>query len=1456
MSTFIVLQLPYIQNHLFGVLLHHLSHTTQFPITHQHFRLSWLYHASLTGLTIKDPQANTILAVDQLTLKVNPLQLLTNMRIALKTVCIRGAQVHLYKGDTESYSMHILLKRLAGATKSALSTHHAHAASLVIEKAYLHDMTLSVDDRQALPLQDVFDTQHFTLHKINAELANLKVQTSMLAVDILHFTGRHAAMPLCVDHFSTALIVAPDSIQCKRMQLQTEHSVLRGSCILTHDPSLPLAALKDKVRLTAHLDSAVVATEELAMFVPYFKQHKTTYTLSGVLEGKIDDFDVKDLRLGFGEQGSYVESSLSLQGLSDIQKSLFTMEVKQGVLHVKDLQPYLEESRYKLIEKINTVKAQGRLCGKVAYFTAQAAFDTDLGKLTTHLEVQTNPATQHTTYKGAIATSSFALGTWLNNAAIQQLTMQGHIDGEGLSLAKAHFQLKANISELGFNNYAYKNIYAHGHFARAFFKGKITVDDPHLQLRADANIDLSSDVKSIAVAGVLDRACLQALQLTDRRVTLCTQLSIAMQGLSLDNSKANAKLHQFCLGLEDREIRLDSLHIRTNSSASDHLLEVDSALLALKAEGNFSYTSLASDFKKFIQGYQYRLMHVTPSPQRCTPHPYKITCQLHCKDINPLFYILGIDAYVSPNTLLEGNFSQQEETTFCLRLAEAASIAFKKNRWKGTQLQLSARQSQNGQVVSAVVELASTEQQWGTSNTTEDLTLSISWRGDQINFGSSLGQQGGYERVNMQGKALLLGNTIEIALIPAQETLGDGQWRIHPDNCITLGRSWARLQNFTFCKGPQQVSLEGTLSADSATGLHLKIKDCSLENLNLFVDKQLTGVINAAAVLQGTPGQLRQVATELTLEALTIDNLLVGDMHAKTSWDNVLQRLNMTCQLAYLKKQTAVIQGFYEPSKVTNSLHLTANLSHAPLAALAPFVANHLSQLTGALNGTIYINGSPASPSVTGGASITDAAVRVNYLNTHYQVSGAFTFADQAINITTLHLSDDQQGKAVLRGSIAHKSFKDFKIDATGDMENLKLLNTVSKDNEYFYGTGIVSGSLTASGPVNDMAVCLKAKTDAGTNIFIPIRGASNKVAQYDFIQFVNFEAQDKVKKSKQVAMKGFKLVLLLEITPDAYTELLLDVNTGDVVKGQGRGNLKLEIDAEGAITMVGGFEFLAGEYHLSLYHIVNKTFKIVPGSKVTWYDSPAKGVLDVQAVYTQQASLASLLEGLAASRAPKEYPVRVAVGLQGAFLSPKKSFTIEFPEYPSELATAVNEFRQRAMQDKRYEETQALHLLIFQNFAHGTMEEAGSGTVGRYFSSIASQQLSNFATNLNDNLKVAVDIGPVASGHGDLEKIHLNLSYHLIGGRLRVSRKGQFGGSTGLSTAQLVGDWTLEYVLTKDGRLSAKLYNKHVTSTEYMDEDGTTEFYGGVSLLYTRAFHQWKELLWGSRHGAKKGGG
>ncbi len=1453
-STLIVLQFPHIQNRLFGKLLQRLSHTTQFAITHQHFQLNWLHHASLTGLTIKDPQNNTILAVDQLAIKVNPLQLLMDGCMTLKKIRIRGAQVHLHRKEGESYySIHVLLQRLMGTTTSASTTWQT--GPVVIERVYLQDTAFSMHDQQNAPIQGIFDPKHFTINQISAKISNLKAQENTLRADIRHFTGKHASGLLRIDHFSTSLFVSPDNIQCRRVQLRTKDSTLEGSCTLIYDRSLTSAAFIDRVYMTAHLNNAIIATQELAVFVPYFKEHKTSYHLRGMLDGKFNDFYIKDLQLRFGEQGSYFQSCLSLQGLPHVPKVRFNIDLEQSVLYTQDLLPYLDANTCQLLEKFSCVKVKGRFCGMSADFMAQAILDTNLGKLTTDLVFQIDNVSKRTTYKGTIVTSNFELGTWLNSAAVQQLSMRGQIDGEGLNLATARFQLNANIHKLSVKNCAYKNIWAHGRFAQSFFQGKLTIDDPYLKFQADVAINLNQNVENIVISGILDRACLRELHFTDRCATLSTQLSIATQGLSLDTITIDAQLHQVCFSFEGEEIKLDALHIRKDHSGSGHLLAIDSALFALKAEGDFSYASLANDLNRFIQDYQYRWRHTGITSRRDTLQSYTLAYHLHCKDINPLLHVFGIDAHVSPNTQLEGNFLQQEETTFSLRLVEAASLSFKQNRWRNTHLELSANRSKDGQAISAVVQLASEEQQWGTFSTTKDLAVTLAWKDDQICFSSNIGPPESPKQLSIRGTALLLDSAIEITLIPSQVLYADNQWQVHPANRIILSKSRIEFQDFTFYKGQQHISLRGALSSTPTEVLHLTVQDCLLNNFAFLINRPITGVLNATATLQGPLSQ-PYINSDVTLEQFTIAHLLIGDLHAHVDWHHASQRCNIDCRLDHLQQQVVTLQGYYEPLKKADSLQLVAHFSHTPLATLELLVAKHLSQLAGELSGTVYISGSPSSPQITGGASITDTTVRVNYLNTLYKISGSCTFTGQAINITTLHLFDDQQGKAVLQGNIIHNGLKDFEIDAQGSMTNFKLLSTTSKDNAYFYGTCILSGSLTASGPVNNMAVCLTSKTDSGTHISVPVHGhrAKSTVASYDFIQFVNFKTQyqNEEVQTQRVALKGLKFTLLLEITPDAYAEIILDEKGGDVMKGCGRGSIKLEVDTEGALTMTGGFKFVEGVYNLALYRMSHKTFKIQPESEVTWYDSPSQGVLNIQAVYEQRAVLTPLLDSPETTRlTTKKHLVQVVVGLQGAFLSPKKSFTIHFPEYSGMSATIINEFKQRAAQDKQYAEAQALSLLLFQEFAHSKTVEPSINTVSRHLSTFISQQLSHLTSSLNDDLEVEVDIDTQEIGRLNFGNLHFNLSYNLIGGRLKLSRRGTVFGNTGeaLRIDQLIGDWTITYVLTKDGRYKAKLYKKDTTT----GADSKAILSGGISLMYTRSFNRWRELWSGSKHPANE---
>ena len=86
--------------------------------------------------------------------------------------------------------------------------------------------------------------------------------------------------------------------------------------------------------------------------------------------------------------------------------------------------------------------------------------------------------------------------------------------------------------------------------------------------------------------------------------------------------------------------------------------------------------------------------------------------------------------------------------------------------------------------------------------------------------------------------------------------------------------------------------------------------------------------------------------------------------------------------------------------------------------------------------------------------------------------------------------------------------------------------------------------------------------------------------------------------------------------------------------------------------------------------------------------------------------------------------------------------------------------------------------------------------------------------------------------------------------GRLRVTRDGTFYGSqnnsnlnSNQSLSSIAGDWTVDYLLTPDGKLKVKMYNRTninpILNTLGSQNSVTT----GVSISHTQSFNEIKDI-------------
>lgn len=1402
-----------------------------------------------------------MLAIEQLALRVNPIQLLLDPHLTIKSIRVDGASVHLLRAEGAlGLNLNLLLQRL-GVQEKPAQTPPTKRKAWGIAQDSLQAVSVGVDDQEAPEVQDAFGLHPIRIEQIALKLANLRVKGNTLAVDVQHCAGRYADHPLVLEKLCTGLQLTPDGMHLAKLVLQTKGSHIKGDIQLRYNNLSALAQFVDKVEIVAQLDEVALAAEELGIFVPYCKQHPTTYTLKGRLVGHVSDFCLEDFQFRFGQEPSYLNGSIQLRGLPHCQAMLFDLKLNSGCLHAADLLPYVHEKHHEVLKRVRLCQVQGNFAGSPKDFVAQSSLVTGLGAITTNVAVAMDASWQHASYCGAIAADKLALGSLLGIGALQQLTMQGQIKGKGLALATANFELEADVHQLGFNNYEYKDIRTAGRFAQAFFQGHLAIGDPNLRLQAYTLMDWRGHSKEVYIKGALDSASLQALGLTGKDIKLSTQIDLTLQGTSLDDFTTDAALTRFCFDLAGRTLQLDSLCVRNSSQGAYGTLALTSDLCTIQTEGALPYTDLARDMQQLLQGYQQRLMFTKPTIPHYTAQPYTLTYKARLTDLNPLLYVFMPDVYIAPHTTLAGSFaSQEEEVTLRLHLAKADSLAFKQNSWINTQLTITASQTKDGKAIAATSRLTAEKQQWGAHNTTEDLLLDIAWRNDQLNFTTHLGRQEDLHQLRLQGSAVWQDEAIQARLDQADIQMAAVLWQLDAANLITLAKSRIQFQNIVFSHAKQQISLEGTLSPDLQEKLQIQLKDVDLSNLNAVLDKQLAGIVEGGVTLHGLFDN-PWVGANLNIHALAIHDLLIGDLQAKTGWDNQDKQLSICCQVTHVQKPIVHITGFYRPTKSPNSLQLAADVSNAQLAMLEPFVEGLFSQLGGEVSGRLYIQGSPTNPQITGHAHITHGALRINYLNTLYHYDGAITCTENAMHVNGLKLTDGQQGEAVLRGAIYHTGCKDFQLELAADVKDFKGLDTTNEDNEHFYGTGIVSGSMTLTGPVDRIAIDIKATTKPGTRVVVPIEQYGKRAEGASYIRFVSVQSQgeDTVAQAHSVALKGLAITIALVITPDAWAEIILNADTGDAIKASGEGNLTIKVDTAGGLSMTGHYELTDGAYSFSIYKLIRKEFKILAESSITWYNKPYEGILHCQAAYEQRVALTPLLaanNAAASTQDTRKYPVQVIVALQGALLAPELHFKVNFQEPPNDadLQAAIQAFQDKAAVDEHYLMNQVFSLIMLKMFFNDSLAKSSRGTLGRSVGELFAQQLSSLAARWNEDFIIDTGIDFSDLEPGKLEGLRLKLAYNFLGGRLRITREGSISTSANraMGTANLVGDWTLESTLTKDERLRAKFYNKYVRPNSLVTVN-TTAMVGGFSLSYVRSFDRWKELFGSNKKAQQK---
>jgi hypothetical protein len=505
-----------------------------------------------------------------------------------------------------------------------------------------------------------------------------------------------------------------------------------------------------------------------------------------------------------------------------------------------------------------------------------------------------------------------------------------------------------------------------------------------------------------------------------------------------------------------------------------------------------------------------------------------------------------------------------------------------------------------------------------------------------------------------------------------------------------------------------------------------------------------------------------------------------------------------------------------------------------------------MSDVSGRVNGNIQVSGTFDNIEISGKAEVSKGKFKIDYLGTTYYFDDNIYLSKNEIGFKKLKLKDEFGNYAIVNGGLTHDGFKEFLVDIRGSSFSLNMLNTTEKDNDLFYGTAFVTGNFEILGPFSNLEIKANAKSNKGTRIFIPI-STYGAFEQQEHIRFVaRSKGITRNDKEKAIDLSGISLDFNFELNPDAYAEIIFDKRTGDIIRGYGNGNIKITIDTRGDFNMYGNYRIAKGAYNYSLAGLLGQEFTIEPNSSIMWTGDPYGGLLDVKAYVQKKVSITPLLDSSrVALEKGKIHPVKVILDIKGDLLSPTIGLDIDITPTTSIATEIATSFEAEIKRNEQELNRQVFSLLVLGNFSPANSFTGIGGGSTSNVSQLLTNQLSSWLSQVDENLIVDIDLNGLDKEA--LNTFNLRLSYTFLEGRLRVSRDGSFTNYQNpqqQNLSNIAGEWTVEYLLSQEGKFRLKLYNKNNQNVLLNSLNSGAYTSAGFSLLHTQSFNSLGELL------------
>ena len=1425
---YIVLNNNVFQNWLCGKATNYLSaqFNTKISIGRIYYNPFSIF--ALEQVYFGDQKKDTLFYVEKLRFNLGRVDL-DSMIFELRNVKVEQGLCKITTYPDKTFNIDVLLDFVRkDTTPSSGPPFHL----LMTDVECMNTRYMMIDSTEAFTSEG-FDPYYEHMENLHLVAQNFHIINDSLNLDIKQISGVERS-GFEIKKFSCNATITHYGMWFKNLYVETPYSQLGNSFSMKYSDWGTLPHYIDSVQMKGHLQGSHVDMRDIAFFAPVLKEYKQQYeVVNADFKGTVADFVVKNVFINYGDN-SQIKGRVSITGMPDIDNCFIDAKLKEVKTNNKDIGYLTNIEMPKMMDALGVMSFNGDFTGFIHDFVAYGDFTTDLGTAQSDLNMKIADDVSKSSYSGSLGLMAFNIGKLIDQQKYVGLTtLQLKIKGEGFDLNSIKTSFKAKIDELNINRYNYKNIAIEGDLQKKKFNGELNINDTNLEVSFGGIIDFNHENPLYQFQATIDHAYLQPLNIDTSNTIVSASVDMNFVIKNLDNNKGYISVNDINCIKNGKDYRIEHVILQSDLNGTQRELSFQSDEVDCKMKGLITLNELPKSLRLIYSKIFPNYYHETESNVLV---PQDFTYQINIKNTNVI------------SSLFELNYS-------FTGLKVDGSINTLKNNLK---MQLNAAKISYGdfefnQIVSKVnTGKNDGEFDLNIANITEFDTIVV--KSVNLNAIASLNKlvtrltvkdSINHIESRCSANALFSQDVVDLTFDSSTFEFRGYPFHISKNSSIAFGRKEIEFKNLLFASNKQVIVLNGFYDFEGRHSLRSDLTNIDLSIINAIYRKsnvQYNGICNGALVLKGVDG-VNYIDAFMNINALKLDNDNIGDFTINSNFNEKQKRFMVYAKSISGKLKNLEFGGYIETSQRPYQLNMNVAFDESPLNAFQAFLKDQLFVFEGNASAKCKVTGTFDDLAVVGKINLNHVKARVEYLKTVYSFETELDLEKDKVVINSTKLIDANGRTGLFEGLVTHHSFSDFALDiSVKNLNRFKVLNTTFKDNSLYYGTGYVTGNMRIYGPVMDLVMDANFKTEPGTQFNIPLMTGGE--GENPMMNFINTDTLQKNSTlTKITKLYGFSMNILLEITPDAEIQIIMDPINEDRIRGSGKGTLKMELTKQGQFNMYGGVSIEEGDYNFTVMKLWTRKFILKKGGTLLWAGDPLQANMDISGVYkVRKTSIADLLpytdESSYNAAKSVKIPVECLMYLKGNLLSPEIKFDLNFPDLSTTLG-ANNVSLENSVTTLRNNpdmmNQQVVSLIVFSNFVPmnsatnvgGNLNSGVSNTI----SDLASKTLNKGIGKLIPGLDFNIDVQ-----YGTQQKMAyiFSASKKLFNERLEVQAS--------YDVVNYNQNFLTQYNIRKDGSLKLRAYNKTSSVTDPTNYKNITT--QGLGLYYRKEFDQFSDLF------------